>query len=722
MMHRNTKKTTTLPVLKRIAATADIRLLRDGDQVILDGPAPADLVAEFTAAYADIRAQAIPAVTEKQRAQVRHLLGDLQVQYITDQVAAQDAVWKIAGSSADCLAIDTETAALPAWRVPVPVTLTATGTVAKRQPKSGAAGAALNPRRANVRLLQVFDGGDTVYLFDMHAVAWDTVAPLLTGSRTLIMHNATFDVAMIASSGLPAIMDASITDTMTAMRLIDGTRPSMADAAAVMLDVELPKTLGASDWSIPELSADQLAYAALDPVITRDLYQAQRAVMDDADINAQHIVDAAIGPVVRMELAGMPFDMARHQEMMQDWSAKNKEATAAVAAHMHTGTGLPTPTQVIRHIEQQATPEQLNAWPRTETGRIQTSQATLKIHGANIPGIPELLQARRWAKAISTYGDSLHDRVENGRLYGQFLIAGARSGRASSREPNLQNLPKRSAELSDFREIFRAPPGRTLVAADYSQIELRALAALSGDDVMNDLYRNFGRVHQDKAAAKQFDLHTLTARSFADGEPTAADRSIAKAINFSLAYGSGPNGVRAYAESSFGVRMTREEAVERIEAFKRQYAGVTRWQENQEQESRRLGYTMTVGGRRWRWDWSAAAEDADLDHLEDWQVSDAVSGFQRNYALNHPIQGSCAELMWAALQLVDDALRPYDARVIGIIHDEILVESAADADTVRAVRRVLNTKMTRAWLTFFPGAPWRGIVDINVAGTWADAH
>jgi DNA polymerase-1 len=288
----------------------------------------------------------------------------------------------------------------------------------------------------------------------------------------------------------------------------------------------------------------------------------------------------------------------------------------------------------------------------------------------------------------------------------------------------MQNLPKRSKKLADFRKIFAAPPGHVIITADYSQIELRALAALSGDEVMTGLYRDYGRVHRDMKARKQYDIHAMTARAFSESdEPTSADRSVAKAINFSLAYGSGPTGVRDYAESSYGVRMSRVEAAERIEAFRQQYRGVAQWQQQHEQQTRQQGWVSTVGGRKWVFAWRAwGSDDARLDDVEDWQVDDKLTGYERNYALNHPVQGTSAEVTWVARDSVDRALRPYDARLVAVVHDELVVLAKDDPQTVRAVRRILAAKMTRAWLEFFPDAPWRGLVEVGVAQTWGDAH
>jgi DNA polymerase I-like protein with 3'-5' exonuclease and polymerase domains len=169
--------------------------------------------------------------------------------------------------------------------------------------------------------------------------------------------------------------------------------------------------------------------------------------------------------------------------------------------------------------------------------------------------------------------------------------------------------------------------------------------------------------------------------------------------------------------------MTEEDAADVIATWRDTYPRIVEWQNDQRWRTKQDGYVSTVGGRRWWWEWRAKEwDDPRLDDLEDWQVEDAVSGFSYTYACNHPIQGTCAEVMQVALAHIDRALRPYDARLVATIHDEVVLVVKDDPATIRAVRRILRCKMTRAWLEFFPDAPRRGLVDIGVGYTWADAH
>lgn len=700
-------------MLRKIAAAGQA-LYREGRRVFLEASAPAELHDALAQACEAVSALVVPLVTTEQRRAVVGLLAGLETVLAGDETAARAAVADVLAGDPEVLAVDTETAVLEEHRGPIRIAVTKDGRVSKIQPKDGTAGYALDPRRARVRLLQVYAGGDKVYLFDMWTVAWSTVAPLF--ARDLAMHNAVFDVKMVIASGGPEPA-GRIYDTMTAMRLVDGTRSSMADAARTLLELEVPKTLGASDWH-GELDPDQIAYAALDPIVTYWLWGAQRSRFDGVDENAQQIVDEATVAVARMELAGMPIDTVAHATMITDWQEQFATALADMNGAMGAAfRGVPTNAEVARYLARTLDPFDLASWPVTaKAGALKVDAVTLKTAGARVPGIPELLRVRRWAKALSTYGSALTDRVDAGRLYAGFLTVGARTGRMSSRQPNMQNMPKRSKELADFRRIFLAPAGHILIAADYSQIELREAAEQARDETMLAAFAAGDDVHAAMARRIEPDYDTLP-----DADKKLA-RSLAKAANFGLLYGSGIRGFSTYAQSAFGIELDYDAAADVIKAWKDTYPGIAEWQVAQAQYTRGDGFVLTTGGRRWRWEWRARGIDDLNDDLEDYQVADATTGFERNYSLNHPIQGTCAELLYMALTYVDRALRQWDARIVAAVHDEILVECAGDDETVRAVQSILEEQMTQAFLDFHPDAPTTGLVDVHAAETWADAH
>jgi DNA polymerase-1 len=495
----------------------------------------------------------------------------------------------------------------------------------------------------------------------------------------------------------------------------------MDEAADLLLELELPKGLGAADWS-GELDGDMVRYAAGDPRVTFLLRQEQAARFDATDECSQNISDECLVATANMELAGLPHDADAHRQFI---AAVEQELETAVAALADaTGgklIGDPTPTELGAYLEQVLDDEELAAWPRTKkTGALATDKVTLsQDFAADIPGIKELLTVRQWTKALSTYGSSLLERADDGRIYARFLVAGGRAGRYSCRGPNLQQLPKRGKHelLATFRRVIAAPPGRVIMAADYSQIELRIMAQLAQDETMLGAFATGADVHMAMAQNLAGDAWDALSP-----EEKSRARGLAKSANFGLIYGSG---AAAFARSATanGTPLTEAEAADIIETWRQTYPGIHRWQMEQTYRSRLDGYVQTVGGRRWFWEWRAMhPSDSRLDDLEDYQVPDAIAGYERNYSLNHPVQGSAAEVLAIALAYVDRALVGHDAVVCAVVHDELVLEVADDPVTILTVAGILRVEMTRAWLDFFPDAPWRGLVDVGWGPTWADAH
>jgi DNA polymerase-1 len=396
--------------------------------------------------------------------------------------------------------------------------------------------------------------------------------------------------------------------------------------------------------------------------------------------------------------------------MIEAWRAELVEAEQQLT-DITNGATLRTPAQIRRWLEDTLTDELLAGWPLTKTGKLSTARTELALH-PEVAGIPELLSARRLRKLLEAFGDSLatHVNPATGRLHPSFKIAGARTGRYASSNPNVQQLPKR--KFKQFRSIIKAPPGRVLVGADYSQIELRVAAELSGDAAMRHAFEH------------GMDIHRATAARIAGTELDAVtdnQRDLAKAQNFGLLYGIGASSFRNYAKTGYDIDMTIDDAEEARQAFFDTYPDLRDWQFATATAARKAGYTETIGGRRWHWGWRAKAP-GDLDNLppEDPRWRDMVTGFSYTYALNHPVQGAAAEIMQLAMAYVDAALRGHGAQIICTVHDELLVECDSDPATVDAVANVLDTEMTCAYLDLFPAAPTPGLVNLEIGNTWAD--
>jgi DNA polymerase I len=272
----------------------------------------------------------------------------------------------------------------------------------------------------------------------------------------------------------------TIYDVMTAVWLTDGQRPSLAEAISINYGITLPKELGASDWSADTLTPEQIKYAALDAVLPRMLWRTQQnELFDDIDKQCQQVVDAVIPAIGRMELNGMPIDVAAHRAQIAHW--QTELAIAEKALHQVSPLyNLLKPVELQLHLSEVLDDKTLATWPRTDSGRLTTRRQQLQLND-HVPALTELLKVRALQKLIDAFGDSLIETINpvTGRLHTSFLIAGASTGRFANRGPNLQQMPKRRE--AGFRKIFAAPVGQMVMALDYSQIELRAVAELISD-------------------------------------------------------------------------------------------------------------------------------------------------------------------------------------------------------------------------------------------------
>ena len=300
-----------------------------------------------------------------------------------------------------------------------------------------------------------------------------------------------------------------------------------------------------------------------------------------------------------------------------------------------------------------------------------------------------VLRYREVAKLRSTYGEALAATADaDGRVHTTFNQCGTATGRLSSVDPNLQNIPVRSELGRELRRYFTAPEGKVLVDADYSQIELRLLAALSGDANMIEAF------------ASGADIHTSTAAQVfhvAPQDVTPQLRSRAKAVNFGIVYGIGDFSL------SQDLGISRREAAEYIERYLATYPGVAKYLSDSVEKATRLGYTETMFGRR-----------RPIPELSSRNRN--IVAFGERVARNSPIQGSAADVIKLAMIAVHRRLAESgcDARLILQVHDELIVECAErDADAIAAMlKECMESAVTTAVLLR---------ADVAVGKTWYDA-
>ena len=708
----------------RVAQAAGVTLHRDGDNLLVPtaspttSPAALAALAAIAANQAELALALTPRVSREEAERVRGYLGEagvVAVQYVIDGRDAEAAVAMVvatvqAAGTEGVVGLDMETMPLAHLRQPIPIALTQSGSPAARQPKTGAGGLALDPYQSQVRTVQVWDGGQIAYVFDIPKVGWSVLTPLW--ALPLAIFNATFELKRLLSEARPRADRSHLrrNDRMPA----DAWCPaSLEQAARLYFDMDLPKTLGASDWGVATLSLEQLDYAALDAVLCVHLWRHQRALLTETDEQAQLVVDEAVVAVAAMELAGLPIDRSAHVAQISQWESELVVARQQLRLAV-PGRDLTHPTELQSYLHATLTEGELEVWPRTKWGKLVADRNQLMLN-QHLPGVGELLQVRSSEKLLGAFGDGLLDRINpiTGRLHTSFLLAGARTGRLASAGPNIQQMPK--SKSKDFRRIFVAPPGQLFLALDYNQIELRAAA-----EFVSDWCGQPSILQQ--AFADGLDAHTATAqRMTGKNRPedvTPEERQAAKPCNFGLLYRMGARGFFNYLRTSFEPGITYEEASRRRDLFFAGYPDLARWQDEYARHSRECGFTSTVAGRRWQWEWNAKSEedvDPDAPFYED-----QLSGFNGALAVNLPIQGSCAEVMMLALARLHAVLRDQPATLIATVHDEAVFLVPNDMQVAVAIADIARKEMVAAFLDVFPNAPTVNLVEPKIGSNWGD--
>ena len=328
---------------------------------------------------------------------------------------------------------------------------------------------------------------------------------------------------------------------------------------------------------------------------------------------------------------------------------------------------------------------------KTKTGYSTSAEVLDKLRGQH-PIIENILEYRQLTKLKSTYADGLGKVIApDGRIHTSFQNTVTATGRLSSTEPNLQNIPVRTELGAQLRKMFVAPAGKVLVDADYSQIELRLLACMARDRAMIDGF-NHGE-----------DVHTITA-SQVFGVPveevTPLMRRSAKAVNFGIVYG-----ISAFSLSQ-DIGVTVAQAKEYMEKYFQHYSGVKAYMDHVVEQARQDGYVTTLFGRR-RW----------VPELKSSNFN--TRSFGERVALNAPIQGTAADIIKLAMIRVRDRLRAegLEGRLVLQVHDELIVE-CPESETERVCALVKEEMEAVAAQRL----PVRLLADTAAGKTWAEAH
>jgi DNA polymerase I-like protein with 3'-5' exonuclease and polymerase domains/predicted P-loop ATPase len=560
-----------------------------------------------------------------------------------------------------------------------------------------------------LRTVQLCDGESVALIvFDqpVPARALVVLAEFFHGRRG-VAHNARFEGSWLHEAGIDLVLD----DTVLLFSAVRGTRAPKGDKrtkggrvslevlAAMVLNETIDKSEQTSDWAAPVLSPSQLLYALTDAVITHRVWEVLRAELHRK--SKQYDVNIAAGyedlrfsatMAHAMERAGIGFDVAAHQA----WIIRKQEPVALLEAHLASLEPALTPACIAsgvqldrlfrKRLEAYSGKEQrpaLLAWPKTAKAKrlsfAREDLAAVLVADRLQPAERQLIEAL-YARAdqvrgLATFGEAFSSHVVDGRLHGQLHAGGAVTGRYISTDPNLQNIPTES----EFRGFFCSPEGRALVDVDYSQLELRVFAALSGDAKMIAAFED------------GWDYHNLIMQR------VGCTRRQAKAINFGIIFGKGVASLAA----DLGVDDVT--AGEYLRGWDEQAPTGAMWR-----SQRPYLYASEQGvrtARRW------------IDYLDDEEAE--VSANTR--PMNYPVQGGAADVMHRAMRLLYERYRDWLGHVLPVltIHDEILLE--VDATSADRVGALLAELMVEAFRDVLPNGPTRFLAIPGIGPTWAAA-
>jgi DNA polymerase I len=449
---------------------------------------------------------------------------------------------------------------------------------------------------------------------------------------------------------------------------------------------------GAKQITFNQVDVDRAAeYSAEDADITLQLHQAlwpQIEAIPALRSVYEEIEQPLVAVLFRMERTGVLVDRDLLKAQSAELAARMLELQSLAHAEAGGVFNVDSPKQLQEILFGKLG---IPVIRKTPTGQPSTAEDVLE-ELAESYALPKLiLEYRGVAKLKSTYTDNLPLQIEvaTGRIHTSYHQAVAATGRLSSQDPNLQNIPIRTKEGRRIRQAFIAPPGHSLVAADYSQIELRIMAHLSADASLLRAFAEDRDVHQ-ATAAEVF--------SVAADQVSSDQRRSAKAINFGLMYGM----------SAFGLArqlgISRGDAQKYMDLYFERYPGVKRYMEETRRQAREAGFVETVFGRR-------------LYLPEIQSRNAALRQYAERSAINAPMQGTAADIIKRAMIAVDAWLQTSraPARLIMQVHDELVLEVADDA--VQSLVGQLRTHMIHAAELAVPLK-----VDVGVGRNWDEAH
>ncbi len=514
----------------------------------------------------------------------------------------------------------------------------------------------------------------------------------------MVLQNAKYDIKVLWNYDIE--VEGKLFDTMLAHYLIEpDQRHNMDYLAETYLGykpisiTDLIGKKGKNQLSFDTVPLDKATeYAVEDADITLQLKEAFGPSLVSEEVRS--VFDRIEIPLIkvlgRMEREGVNVNTA----FLANYSVELEKESAEIEKTIYEQAGvqfnIASPKQLgevlFDHMKLDAKAK------KTKTGQYKTDEATLtKL--ADVHALPKMiLEYRHNQKLKSTYVDAIPRLVNpnTNRVHTNFAQAVAATGRLSSTNPNLQNIPIRTDKGREIRKAFiPRDENHILVAADYSQIELRIVASMSGDEAMSEAFVN------------GLDIHTATAAKVFGVElddVTKEQRYKAKSVNFGLIYGQGATGL------SQNLKIKRSEAQELIDAYFDQFSGIKKYMDDTIKTCRDYGYVKTLMGRK--------RQIRDIN-----SQNRTVVGFAERNAVNAPIQGSAADMIKLAMINIDAALRlqGFKSKMILQVHDELLFD--VHKDELDSLKMLIKPLMEHAMPLNVPT-----LVEIGEGQTWLEAH
>lgn len=586
----------------------------------------------------------------------------------------------------------------------------------------------LQPVCGGLRLVQIGARDRAIVVIDCWKLdheGWVKLRSFFDVQRYWIAHNAVFDLGWLQEHNI--YPKGKVCCTMLASKLLGNGIPNLKNGLAMVakryLDVEVDKTLQASDWSAPALSEEQMAYAARDVQLLLDLDVVLQERLSVARLTPAFALECnALPAMAQMQRTGMPFNRQRLEELrdslqrdiatygeqfIEELDAAlpeehklardpdgsfNLRAKAEGSVRLGTkrlaGFNINSPKQLVAKFA-----AVLGVTPVDKDGKPSASRQALRSYAADHAVIQTYLKWKRAEKRRQMVVSMLEHQQLDGFIRSSYMQLGAESGRMSCVKPNLQQVPRDNA----FRAAAEAPEGWNFVCADFGQMELRLAAAIAKDATMTAAFQ------------ADLDLHTLTAKAIygegaTDAKELKQQRQVAKSANFGLLFGAGAKGLREYA-GAMGITMTLEEAQEIRDTFHATYEGIDAWQKQNGRDAERSN------GDKW------AEIRVPVSYMRRFLPGDMNRITVR---CNTPVQGSGAAILKCALgklwpQLAaagEDAVR-----LSAVVHDEILllVREGKEKEWMERLQ-VAMEDAERLWLGEIPA-----LAEASSGKTWAEA-